>query len=59
MGSFVIHLVTHEYERLFDLQQDPDLQFQAHWEEQGLLNVVYKDRWDDLGFGNNTLVWTV
>jgi hypothetical protein len=58
MGVFVIHPDTHEYERLLDLQQDPSVQFETHWAEQGFLNVVYRDKWDDLGFTNNALAWT-
>lgn len=57
MGVFVIHPSKHEYERLLSIQQDPSVQFDAHWAEQGLLNVVYKDKWDDLGFTNNALAW--
>ena len=58
MGVLVIHPDMQEYERLLDLQQDPSVQFQRHWAEQGFLNVVYKDKWDDLGFTNNALAWT-
>ena len=58
MGVFVIHPDTHEYERLLDLQEDASVQFEAQWAEQGFLNVVYKDKWDDLGFTNNALAWT-
>ena len=57
MGVFVIHPSKHEYERLLAIQQDSSVQFDAHWAEQGLLNVVYKDKWDDLGFTNNALAW--
>jgi len=58
MGVFVIHPDAQEYERLLDLQQDPSVQFVEKWAEQGFLNVVYKDSWDDLGFANNALAWT-
>jgi len=58
MGVFVINPRMQEYERLLDLQQDPSVQFHKHWAEQGFLNVVYKDKWDDLGFTNNALAWT-
>lgn len=57
MGVFVIHPSKQEYERLLAIQQDPSVQFDTHWAEQGLLNVVYKDKWDDLGFTNNALAW--
>jgi hypothetical protein len=57
MGVFVIHPSKQEYERLLAIQQDPSVQFDTHWAEQGLLNVVYKDKWDDLGFSNNALAW--
>ena len=57
MGVFVIHPATHEYKRLLAIQQDPSLQFDTHWAEQGFMNVVYKDEWDDLGFTNNALTW--
>lgn len=57
MGVFVIHPSKHEYQRLLQIQRDPSVQFDAHWAEQGFLNVVYKDKWDDLGFTNNALVW--
>jgi glycogenin glucosyltransferase len=58
MGVFVIRPSRQEYERLLEIQRDPAVQFEAHWAEQGLLNVVYKDKWDDLGFANNALAWT-
>ena len=57
MGVFVIHPSKHEHERLLGIQRDPSVQFEAHWAEQGFLNVVYKDMWDDLGFVNNALAW--
>ena len=57
MGVFVIHPATREYERLLAIQRDPSVQFESHWAEQGFLNVVYKDQWDDLGFANNALAW--
>ena len=57
MGVFVIHPSKHEYERLLAIQQDPSVQYETHWAEQGLLNVVYKDKWDDIGFTNNALAW--
>jgi len=56
-GVFVIHPDMHEYQRLLSLQQDPSMQFDTSWADQGFLNVVYKDRWMDLGFTNNALVW--
>jgi hypothetical protein len=58
MGVFVIHPDMQEYERLLDIQQDSSIQFDSQWAEQGFLNVVYKDEWDDLGFINNALAWT-
>ena len=58
MGVFVIQPDIQEYERLLDLQQDPSVEFEAHWAEQGFLNVVYRDKWDDLGFTNNAFAWT-
>ena len=57
MGVAMIHPDIHEYERLLTLQKDLSVQFDASWAEQGFLNVVYKDEWDDLGFTNNALVW--
>ena len=56
-GVFVIHPDRHEYERLLSIQQDPSMQFDTSWADQGFLNVVYKDKWMDLGFTNNALVW--
>lgn len=57
MGVFVIHPEKREYERLLKLQRDPSMYFDASWAEQGFLNVVYKDKWHDLGFQNNALTW--
>lgn len=57
-GVFVIHPDMHEYQRLLRLQQDPSMQFDASWADQGFLNAVYKNEWKDLGFTNNALVWT-
>ena len=57
MGVFVIHPSKHEYKRLLTIQQDPSVQYERHWAEQGFMNVVYKDKWDDLGFTNNALAW--
>lgn len=56
-GVFVIHPDRHEYERLLSLQQDPSVHFDISWADQGFLNFVYKDKWRDLGFTNNALVW--
>jgi hypothetical protein len=58
MGVLVIHPSKREYDQLLEIQQDPSVHFEAHWAEQGLLNVVYKDKWDDIGFHNNALAWT-
>lgn len=57
MGVFVIHPNTQEYQRLLVIQQDPSVKFETYWAEQGFMNVVYKDKWDDLGFTNNALAW--
>ena len=56
-GVFVIHPTRDEYERLLRLQQDLSIQFDTVWGDQGFLNVVYKDKWSDLGFTNNALAW--
>ena len=39
------------------IQQDPSVKFETYWSEQGFMNVVYKGKWDDLGFTNNALAW--
>ena len=56
-GVFVIHPDRQEYERLLNLLQDPSVHFDISWADQGFLNFVYKDKWRDLGFTNNALVW--
>ena len=57
MGVVVIHPAKHEYQRLLKLQRDPSVHFDAAWAEQGFLNVVYKDKWYDIGCTNNALTW--
>jgi glycogenin glucosyltransferase len=57
-GVFVIHPSSNEYERLLRLQQDPSVIYDTGYADQGFLNVVYKDKWVDIGFINNALVYT-
>lgn len=53
MGVFVIRPNSSEYSRLLSLQQDSSIVFETTMCEQGFLNVIYKDSWEDLGFQNN------
>jgi len=53
MGVFVIRPNSSEYSRLLSLQRDSSIVFETTMCEQGFLNVVYNDSWQDLGFTNN------
>ena len=53
MGVFVIQPNSSEYSRLLRLQQDSSIEFETAMCEQGFLNVIYRDEWEDIGFQNN------
>ena len=53
MGVFVIHPNITEYGRLLELQRNSDIVFETAMCEQGFLNEVYKNDWEDIGFANN------
>ena len=53
MGVFVIHPNMSEYNRLVAMQRDPSIKFETAMCEQGFLNVIYSDAWEDIGFVNN------
>lgn len=53
MGVFVIRPNSSEYTRLLSLQQDASVVFETAMCEQGFLNVIYRDAWEDIGFRNN------
>ena len=53
MGVFLIRPDSVEYSRLINLQKDPSIEFHVTMAEQGFLNVVYEDQWQDIGFSYN------
>ena len=57
MGVFAIHPDWTEYERLLQLQRDGAVKEYEHiMAEQGWLNAVYKDQWQDFGLIYNANV---
>ena len=53
MGVFVIQPNSSEYARLLSLQRDSNIIFETTMCEQGFLNVIYHNDWEDIGFQNN------
>jgi hypothetical protein len=53
MGVFLINPDEHEYQRLLQLQNSNSVKYESNMAEQGWINVVYKDKWYDIGFTNN------
>jgi hypothetical protein len=67
MGVFLINPDEHEYQRLLQLQSSNSVKYEINMAEQGWINVVYKDKWYNIGFTNNAnlavysqdhLMWT-
>lgn len=38
---------------MLNLKDDPNVNYEETMAEQGFLNVVYKNKWYEFGFGNN------
>ena len=53
MGVFLCEPNLSEYEYLLMQQSNSSVHFDVQMSEQGFLNVLYRDRWADLGFINN------
>jgi glycogenin glucosyltransferase len=53
MGVFVIKPNILEFNRLIALKTDPNFKFETTMSEQGFLNVVYKNKWYEIGFEYN------
>ena len=53
MGVFSVRPNLTEFERLIVLKNDQNFKFETTMSEQGFLNVVYKDKWFEIGFENN------
>ena len=53
MGVFMIEPSSEEYTRLLHAKEDTNIGFDNGSAEQGFLNVIYKDLWGEIGFGNN------
>ena len=53
MGVFIVKPNQSEFNRLIQLKNDPNLQYEMIMSEQGFLNVVYRNLWYEIGFENN------
>jgi lipopolysaccharide biosynthesis glycosyltransferase len=53
MGVFVIKPSRKEYDRLIELKENENVKFETALSEQGLLNVVYENKWFEIGFEYN------
>jgi lipopolysaccharide biosynthesis glycosyltransferase len=53
MGVFVVKPSLDEFNRLMALKANRNFKFETTMSEQGFLNVVYKDKWYEIGFEYN------
>jgi glycogenin glucosyltransferase len=53
MGVILIHPSQHEYDRLITLHKSDRVQYNHDHCEQGFLNEVYKEQWQEIGFAYN------
>ena len=53
MGVFIVNSNTSEFNRLIRLKSDPNFKFETTMSEQGFLNVVYENKWYEIGFEYN------
>ena len=53
MGAFVVKPNQTEFNRLIELKNDPNFHYEMIMSQQGFLNVVYKNRWYEIGFENS------
>lgn len=59
MGVFLIEPNLTEFHRLMKLQANDDIKYDTPQAEQGFLNAVYKDMWEEIGieYNANMAVW--
>jgi lipopolysaccharide biosynthesis glycosyltransferase len=59
MGVFLIHPNLTEFHRLMTLQANDEVKYDTPQAEQGFLNAVYKDQWEEIGieYNANMAVW--
>ena len=61
MGVFLIHPKIEEYLRLRKLLDEDSVKYDTAQAEQGFLNSVYRDQWEEIGieYNANMAVWAM
>jgi lipopolysaccharide biosynthesis glycosyltransferase len=61
MGVFLIHPKIEEYLRLRKLLDEDSVKYDTAQAEQGFLNSIYKDQWEEIGieYNANMAVWAM